>query len=94
MGDFNSYEIWESKKTNKKNKIIESLLNKHQLYMNNNRSNTHLNPATGPYSAIDLIICDSNLFLGYDWKVHDNTCGSDYFPILLQNKTNKLNKRT
>ena len=35
-----------------------------------------------------------NLFLDYDWKVHDDTFRSDHFPILLQNKTNKLNKRT
>ena len=94
MGDFNSHdEIWGSKKTEKKGKIIEPLLNKHHLSIYNNRPNTYPHPAKGTYSVIDLI-CDPNLFLDYDWKVHDDTCGSDHFPILLQNKTNKLNKRT
>ena len=55
MGDFNSHnEIWGSKKTDKKGKVIESLLNQHQLCMYNNRSNTYLHPATGTYSTIDL----------------------------------------
>ena len=72
MGDFNSHEIWESKKTDKKGKIIESLLNKHQLCININRTNTYLHPATGIYSVIDLTICDPNLFLDYEWKVDDN----------------------
>ena len=81
MGDFNSHnEIWGSKKTDKKGKVIESLLNQHQLYMYNNKSNTYLHPATGTYSVIDLSICEPSLFLNYNWKVHD-TCGSDHFPI-------------
>ena len=95
MGDFNSHnEIWGSKKTDKKGKIIESLLNMQQLCIYNNKSNTYLHPATGTYFVIDLTICDPNLFLDYDWKVLDDTFGSDHFPILLQNRTNKLNTRT
>ena len=83
MRDFNSHnEIWVSKKTDKKGKVIEHLLNQHQLCMYNNKSNTHLHPATSTYSAIDLTICDPNLFLDYNWKVHDDTCGSGHFTIL------------
>ena len=67
MGDFNSHnDIWGSKKTDKKGKVIESLLNQHQLCMYNNKSNTYLHPATGTYSAIDLTICDPSLFLDYN----------------------------
>ena len=62
--------------------------------MYNNKSNTHLHPATGTYSAIDLTICDPNLLLDYNWQVHDDTCGSDHFPILLENSTDEVSKRT
>ena len=62
--------------------------------MYNNKSNTYLNPATGTYSAIDQTICDPNLFFDYTWKVHDDTCGNDHFPILLENTTDELSKRT
>ena len=95
MGDFNSHnEIWRRKETEKKVKVIESLLNGHQLYMYNNKSNTYLHPVTGTYSAIDLSICDPSLFLDYNWKVHDDTCGSDYLQILLEDSTDELSKRT
>ena len=53
-----------------------------------------MHPATGTYSAIDLSICEPSLFLDYNWKVHDNNCGSDHFPILLENTTDELSKRT
>ena len=63
MGDLNSNnEIWERKKTDKKGKVIESLLNQHHLCMYNNKSNTYLHSSTGTYSAIYLSICDPSLF--------------------------------
>ena len=72
IGVFNSHnEIWGSKKTDKKDKIIESLSNMQQLCIYNNKSNTYLHSAKGTYSVIDLTICDPNLFLDYNWKVHD-----------------------
>ena len=95
MGDFNNHnEIWGNMKTDKMGKFIESLLNQHQLCMYNYKSNTYLHPVTGTYFAIGLSICDPSLFLDYKWKVHDDTCGSDYLPILLEDSTDELSKRT
>ena len=62
--------------------------------MYNNKSNTYLHPTTGIYSAIGLSICDPYLFLDFNWKVHDDTCGSDHFLILLENSTDEFSKRT
>ena len=62
--------------------------------MYHNKSNKYLQPATGTYSAIDLSICDPSLFLDYNWKVHDDTCGSDHLLILLENSTDELSERT
>ena len=75
-------------------KVFESLLNKHQLCMYNNKCNTYLHTTTGTYSAIDLTVIDPNLFLNYNWKVHDDTSESDHFPFLLENSTDELSKRT
>ena len=66
--------------------------------MYNNKLNTYLHPATGTCSAIDLTICNPNLFLNYNWKVQESkevssTCESDHFLILLENSTIKLSKR-
>ena len=46
---------------------------------------TYLHPATGTYTSLDLSICFPNLLLDYDWKVHDDLCDSDHFPVLLNN---------
>ena len=95
IGDFNSHnEIWGSKKTDDKSKVMESLLNQHQLCIYNNKSNTYLLSAIGIYSAIDSTICDPNLFLDYNEKVHYDTYGRDLFPILLENSSDELSKRT
>ena len=39
-------------------------------------------------------ICNPSLFLDYNWKVHDDTCGSDHLLILLEDSTDELSKRT
>ena len=35
------------------------------------------------YSAIDLTLCDTSLFLDFTWRVYDDTCGGNHFPIVL-----------
>jgi hypothetical protein len=47
-------------------------------------SDTYLHPGNGSYSAIDLTVTDPSLHLDFSWKVHDDLCGSDHFPIVLE----------
>ena len=95
MGDFNSHNIiWGSKDTNQKGKQVEDLINRNNLCLhNNNKSYTYLHPASGSYSSIDLTLCDPSIYLDYSWKVHDDTCGSDHFPIILEHSGPNLNDR-
>ena len=37
------------------------------------------------YSAIDLTIRNHSLLPDFSWKVHDDLCGRDCFPIILEN---------
>ena len=86
LGDFNGHNIlWGSKDINDKCKIVESFIHNHGLCLYKTKSPTHLHPATGTYTSLDLSICFPTLLLDYDWKVHDDLCGSDHFPILLNN---------
>ena len=95
MGDSNSQnEILGSKKTRQKGQNNRIFFKSISVVHVHNRSNTYLHPAAGTYSAIDLTMCDPYLLLDYGWKVHDDTCGSDYFPILLENSTDALCERT
>ena len=74
-------------------RIIEDVINRNNLLLYNNKAYTYLHPGTGTYSAIDLTLADASIFLDYSWKVHDDTCGSDHFPIILENSGPKLDDK-
>ena len=86
LGDFNGHNvIWGSDDVNERGRIIENFINKNNLCLFNDNKPTYLHPATGTYTSLDLSICYPTLLLDYEWKVHDDLCGSDHFPIFLNN---------
>ena len=94
MGDFNSHSnVWGCRDTDQKGRIIEDVINRNNLLLYNNKSYTYLHPGTGTYSAIDLTLADASIFLDYSWKVHNDTCGSDHFPIILENSGPELDDK-
>ena len=44
----------------------------------------------GTYTSLDLSICYPTLLLDYEWKVHDDLCGSDHFPMFLNNMASEV----
>ena len=85
LGDLNSHNtIWGCLKTNKKGRDLEKVINSNNLCILNNKSPTYLNPSTGSYSAIDVSLSDPSSYMDYVWKVHNDPCGSDHFPIILE----------
>ena len=94
MGDFNSHSnVWGCRDTDQKGRIIEDVINRNNLLLYNNKSYTYLHPGTGTYSAIDLTLADASIFLDYSWNVHDDTFGSDHFPIILENSGPELDDK-
>ena len=95
MGDFNSHnELWGCRDTNSKGRNMESFINRNNICLyNNNKTNTYLSPASGTYSAIDLTMSDPTVFLDYSWRAHEDTCGSDHFPLILENSGPCLDER-
>ena len=94
MGDFNSHSnVWGCRDTDQKGRITEDIINRNNLLLYNNKSYTYLHPGTGTYSAIDLTLADASIFLDYSWKVHDDTCGSDHFQIILENSGPELDDK-
>ena len=86
LGDFNGHNvIWGSDNVNERGRTIENFINKNNLCLFNDNKPTYLHPATGTYTSLDLSICYPTLLLDYEWKVHDDLCGSDHFPIFLNN---------
>ena len=86
MGDFNAHsQVWGCGKLDPKGKAVEDFINSNNLTLLNSSDITYVHPATGTRTAIDLTVCDPALFLDFEWKVHDDLCGSDHFPILIKN---------
>ena len=50
----------------------------------NNGNPTYFHQPNGTLSSLDLSLCDSSLYLDYNWEVDDDLHGSDHFPILLR----------
>ena len=95
MGDFNGHNpLWGSKTTTDKGKKLEDFLSQEGLCIFNDGTDTYLHPGNGSYSAIDLTVTDPSLLLDFSWKVHDDLCGSDHFPIILERLHSKVTKLT
>ena len=84
LGDFNSYNtVWGCRSTHHEGRTLKDI-NNNNLCLFNKISPTHLDPSSATYSAIDLTLCNTSLFLDFTWRVYDDTCGSDHFPIVLE----------
>jgi len=81
-GDFSSHStLWGCTKLDRRGKMVEDILTKHNLCILNDSSSTYIHPASGSSSAIDLSICSPDIFLDMQWKNLDDLCGSDHYPI-------------
>ena len=86
MGDFNGHHtLWGCEDVNNRGQQLEDLILKNYLILLNDKSHTYFHSASGTFTSIDLTLCSPCLFLDFSWKVGPNPCGSDHFPILLEN---------
>ena len=81
LGDFNSHNpLWGGNTIDGKGQRVEQFMDNHSLCFLDG-SYTYLHPGYGTYTAIDLTITQPNLLLDFSWRVLDDLCGSDHFPI-------------
>ena len=64
---------------------------KNDLCLMNDKSYTYLHPATGHFSSLDLSLCHPSLLLDFNWSVYDDQCGSDHFPVIIENVNTSSN---
>jgi len=76
LRDFNAHNsLWGCVDTNAKGFEVATFLLQSNLCLLNTKDITFIHPATGSRSSIDLVICDSALFLDISWNVNDDLCG-------------------
>ena len=86
MGDFNGHHtLWGCEDVNNRGQQLEDLILKNDLILLNDKSHTYFHSASGTFTSIDLTLCSPSLFFDFSWKVGPDPCGSDHFPILLEN---------
>lgn len=85
MGDFNSHNlIWGDNSTDRRGKMIESLINTFDLVLLNYPAPTHYDIRYNTYSSIDLTICSPIIAPIFQWSVSTTLHGSDHFPITIK----------
>ena len=67
--------------------MLEDLFSEMDLCILNDGSAACIHLATGSTSALDVSICAPSLVLVYEWKLHEDLCGSDHFPVILTSDT-------
>ena len=83
-GDFNGHSItWGCDSNNARGNKIDDFITNNDICLLNDGSYTYLHPGSGTYTAIDLSLCSPNLLLEVQFKVEEDSFGSDHFPIIL-----------
>ena len=85
LGDFNGrHPLWDSDAVNSRGRLMASFIEDEDLEVLNSGDVTYFHSPTGIFTAIDLSLCSSNVYLNFNWSVLPDLYGSDHFPILLQ----------
>ncbi|MCG8034496.1 MAG: reverse transcriptase-like protein [Candidatus Thiodiazotropha taylori] len=87
LGDFNArHELWETdlnpKAEKRRGLDLVEFINTTDYVVLNTGCGTRLNVERGSTSAIDLTLVSAPLCGSSEWRVGDDTMGSDHFPIL------------
>ena len=56
------------------------------IYASTTKKKTYINPVNGSSNFIDLTLRDPSIFLDFSWNAFDYACGSDHYPIILNNE--------
>ena len=85
LGDFNAHNvIWGSANTNAKGKLIESLIDRHNLCLLNDGRPTYYSSSSQTWTHIDLTLCSPSIFLDFSWNTATDMQDSDHYPLLIQ----------
>ena len=82
LGDLNTYSTqWGCPRTNTRGRRLEEIIMQNNICILNTGHPTHISLPSGSTSAIDLSLCSPSLAHRFQWRTHDNPCGSDHYPI-------------
>ena len=84
LGEFNAHNsAWGCENTDTRGRLLEAFIHEESLCVLNTGTNTHFTLPSGRTSALDLSIASPQLTPLFTWCVHDDSLGSDHFPVWL-----------
>lgn len=84
LGDFNgAHPLCGSNAPNIRGKLVVTFLETEDICLFNDHFPNFLHTSQETNSDIDLSVTSTSLLLPFQWKVFDDPCGSNHFPIVL-----------
>lgn len=85
VGDINGKNaMWGGNTTDNRGQIVEQIMLDHNLGLLNTGSFTHHHTQTNTSSAIDISLCTADILHKFSWRTHEDLCGSDHYPVLIE----------
>ena len=88
LGDFNGHShLWGANQENERGKVVEKLIDSHNLILLNDSVHTRLDSYHQTSSLLDLSLCHPSVYMDVACEVLSDRLGSDHHPIIITAST-------
>ena len=87
LGDFNGHShLWGANQENERGKIVEKLIDRHNLILLNDSVHTRFDTYHQTSSLLDLSLCHPSIYMDVACEISSDRLGSDHHPIIITAK--------
>ena len=88
LGDFNGHShLWGANQENERGKIVEKLIDRHNLILLNDSVHTRFDTYHQTSSLLDLSLCHLSIYMDVACEISSDRLGSDHHPIIITANT-------
>ena len=88
LGDFNGHShLWGANQENERGKIVERLIDRHNLILLNDSVHTRFDTYHQTSSLLDLSLCHPSIYMDVACEISSDRLGSDHHPIIITANT-------
>ena len=88
LGDFNGHShLWGANRENERGKIVEKLIDRHNLILLNDSVHTRFDTNHQTSSLLDLSLCHPSIYMDVACEISSDRLGSDHHPIIITANT-------
>ena len=93
LGDFNGHShLWGANQENERGKIVEKLIDRHNLILLNYSVHTRLDTCHQTSSLLDLFLYHPSIYMDVACEISSDRLGSDHHPIIITANTSSARK--